>query len=202
MNFIFKMVNINKSTLNNSPIINNSPNTNIDNSKGKVIKSKKYRKNIFTNPWLITIVGGIIVWLIIFGITGGNSMTKNDTKINIEGSNLDKSPVIVNSPNTNVDNSKNIFVVTDKESLGIREANGLYQNGEKVGSVFNFNTDESSNTFTISSIEYYKPIMNHNSVWQPYEYQNYVIQIKNIHNLVTLMPSGATGVNGIILSKS
>ena len=95
----------------------------------------------------------------------------------------------------------NVNILTDKESLGIREPDGLYQNGKKVGTVFNFLADESSNTFTISDIEFDKPLRDTNSVWQPYEYQNYLIQIKKINSLVTLMPPGANGVNGIILEK-
>lgn len=95
-----------------------------------------------------------------------------------------------------------VNIITDKESLGIREPNGLYQNGKKVGTVKNFNANESSKTFTISEIEFYKPLRDPNVVWQPYEYQEYVIQIRHIDTLVSLMPPGAKGISGNILGKN
>ncbi|MBU2576502.1 MAG: hypothetical protein KKF50_02165 [Nanoarchaeota archaeon] len=95
----------------------------------------------------------------------------------------------------------NVNILTDKESLGIREPNGLYQNGGKVGTVINFRADDSLGTFTISIIEFDNPLRDANVVWQPYEYGKYTIQIKNINHLVTMMPPGAREVSGIILSK-
>ncbi len=96
---------------------------------------------------------------------------------------------------------ENINIIADKESLGIREPDGLYQNGKKVGVVYDFNVDESSKTFTIFEIEFDKSLRDPNSVWQPYEYEDYIIQIKNINTLVTMMPPGAKIVNGIILGR-
>jgi sporulation protein YlmC with PRC-barrel domain len=96
---------------------------------------------------------------------------------------------------------ENINILTDKESLGIREPDGLYQNGKKVGSVINFIADEKKGTFSITKIEFDQPLRDAGVVWQPYEYQNYVIQIQNIDSLVTMMPPGAEGVKGVILNK-
>ena len=92
-------------------------------------------------------------------------------------------------------------ILTDKESLGIREPDGLYQNAKKVGIVIDFVADEKEKTFTITKIEFDQPLRDTGVVWQPYEYQNYVIQIQNINSLVTMMPPGAEGVRGVILNK-
>jgi hypothetical protein len=100
--------------------------------------------------------------------------------------------------NTNI---KNFNVLTDKEALGIREQDGLYQNGTKVGRVINFVPNEKESTFTITEIDFDQPIRNQDTVWQPYEYQNYVIKIQNIERLVTIAPPGAEGVRGIILDR-
>jgi hypothetical protein len=94
-----------------------------------------------------------------------------------------------------------VNILTDKESLGIREPDGLYQNGKKVGIVINFVADEREKTFTITKIEFDQSLRDTGVVWQPYEYQNYLIQIQNINSLVTMMPPGAEGVRGVILSK-
>jgi hypothetical protein len=96
---------------------------------------------------------------------------------------------------------ENVNILTDKESLGIREPNGLYQNSKKVGIVINFVADKEEKTFTITKIEFDQPLRDAGVVWQPYEYQNYLIQIQNINSLVTMMPPGAEGVRGVILNK-
>jgi len=96
---------------------------------------------------------------------------------------------------------ENINILTDKESLGIREPEGLYQNGKKVGKVINFIADEEKGTFSIANIEFDQPLRDAGVVWQPYEYQNYVIKIQDINSLVTMMPPGAEGVRGVILNK-
>ena len=92
-------------------------------------------------------------------------------------------------------------ILTDKESLGIREPDGLYQNGKKVGKVINFSVSKSLKTFSISQIEFDQPLRDQSAIWRPYEFQDYIIQIKNINSLVTMMPPGAQGVSGIILGK-
>ena len=96
---------------------------------------------------------------------------------------------------------ENVNILTDKESLGIREPNGLYQNGKKVGIVINFVADKKEKTFTITKIEFDQPLRDTGFIWKPYEYQNYLIQIQNINSLVTMMPPGAEGVRGVILNK-
>ncbi len=93
------------------------------------------------------------------------------------------------------------IIITDKESLGIRESNGLYQNGKKIGTVNNFKADESSKTFTISEIIFDKPMIDNTPLLQQYEYQKYVLLITQIDTFVSLMPPGAKGISGIILSK-
>ncbi len=95
-----------------------------------------------------------------------------------------------------------VNIIADKESLGIREPNGLYQNGNKVGIVKNFNANESSKTFTISKIEFDKPLRNPKVIWRPYEYQEYIIQIRHIDNHVSLSPPRAKGISGTILGKN
>lgn len=95
-----------------------------------------------------------------------------------------------------------INILIDKETLGIKELDGLYQNGKKVGRTKGFNANESSMTFTISEIEFNQPMQNTDVIFsQPYEFQNYAIQIKNVDSLITMMPPEAKGINGIILEK-
>ena len=153
-------MNIKKSKLNNSPIIINSPKAKVDNSINKPCKN---RRSVFLNPWVITVGGGIIVGIVLLLISYGVNMKKKDTeqKVNIKNSNLDKSPVIVDSPGASVDNSikiDNLNVIADKEALGIREKFGLYRDGKKVGDVINPDIDETNNTFGFAEIQFDKPI--------------------------------------------
>ena len=97
---------------------------------------------------------------------------------------------------------ENVNIIIDKEFLGVREPTGLYQKGEKVGTVKNFIANESAKTFTIAEIEFDKPLRDTSVVWQPYEFQEYVIHIRHIETLVSLMPPGAKGVRGNILGKN
>jgi len=93
------------------------------------------------------------------------------------------------------------LILADKESLGIREPDSLYQNGKKAGKVINFIADEKQNTFSIEEIEFDQPIRNMATINQPYEYQNYVIGFQKFNRLTTQAPAGASGVSGIILNK-
>ncbi|MFZ2412357.1 MAG: hypothetical protein WAW23_12355 [Candidatus Methanoperedens sp.] len=165
------------------------------------LENSKHDKTIFANPWIkyiiiplvVTIIAGLVI-LYFPGERGTNPIFQNSNRTTI----------ITDSPNSSVDNSitiNNLTIVTDKEALGIREKDGLYQNGTKVGRVINFVPNEKESTFTITEIDFDQPIRNQDTVWQPYEYQNYVIKIQNIENLVTIAPPGAEGVSGIILDK-
>ena len=196
-------MNIKKSNLNNSPIIINSPKAKVDNS---IKKPYKNRRSIFLNPWVVTVGGGIIVGIVLLLIGHGVNMKKKDDakKVNIQNSNLDKSPVIVDSPGASVDNSTkidNINIITDKEALGIREKFGLYRDGKKVGDVINPGIDETNNTFSFAEIQFDKPIRNQNFLSTPFEFRNYIIQIQSCQDVVFNSPPGAKGVQGNILQK-
>jgi len=146
---------------------------------------------------IIVVVMLILAVLTFFGLTGDKMFGKDKTPseiYNVESNNQ--------SGGITAGKIDNLNILTDKESLGIREPDGLYQGGKKVGTVFNFQTNEEEGTFTISSIEYDKPLRDISVVYQPYEFQEYVIQIKSVHDLVAISPPGAEGVSGIILSKS
>ncbi len=94
-----------------------------------------------------------------------------------------------------------INIFTDKESLGIREKFGLYRDGKKVGDVINPDIDETNNTFSFAEIQFDKPIRDQNFLSTPFEFRNYIIQIKNCREVVFLLPPGAKGVSGVILNK-
>ena len=146
---------------------------------------------------------GII--MVIIGIVGGYIAQDGWRKMHRKENEPKKEVYNVESHNqqggVTTGKIENINILTDKESLGIREPDGLYQNGKKVGRVINFIADEKKGTFSITKIEFDQPLRDAGVVWQPYEYQNYVIQIQNINSLVTMMPPGAEGVKGVILTK-
>lgn len=87
-------INIEKSNLENSPIITDSLNT----------TSKKNKKNFLNKPLikylvlplLVVIVGGLIVYY----LTVGSNMDKENNSVNINDSNLENSPIITDSPGT------------------------------------------------------------------------------------------------------
>ena len=92
-------------------------------------------------------------------------------------------------------------ILTDKESLGIRQENALYQHNKKVGQVIGFAASATDMTFTIAEIRFDQPMASEADIWEPYELQNYVIWIRQVTTLTTSFPAGATGVSGIVLSQ-
>lgn len=170
-------------------------NSNFDNDKKELMNKlwsdvPKNVKPIFILLFLIIIVAKPLwdIWL--------RNIDGSKAKVELNNSNLDQSPVIVDSPGTNV--SYNTF--TDKETLGIREPDGLYQNGKKVGRVNGFNANDALMTFTISEIEFDQSLRNSETIWQPYEFQNYIIQISHVDIRIGI-PPGAKGINGRILER-
>jgi hypothetical protein len=125
-------VNISKSNLKNSPIIVDSFKKNND---------KKQKKNFFSKPYvkglIVTVVGTILAFLIITivitPLLNNENMQKEDNqipKVQIEDSNLDKSPVIVDSPGAQVDNSENVYVDTSVPEITINYGTIEYEKFE------------------------------------------------------------------------
>ena len=165
---------------------------------------KKPSKSKWSIITVIFVVASIVTILTYFGVKPikENKMPKDEEeKISIGDVNGDV--VISKNQSGGITAGKigQINILTDKESLGIREPDGLYQNGKKVGIVINFVADKKEKTFTITKIGFDQPLRDTGVVWQPYEHQNYLIQIQNINSLVTMMPPGAEGVRGVILNK-
>lgn len=170
----------------------------------RTVTDKKPSKSKWSIITVIFVVAAIITILTYFGIKPikENKMPKDEEeKISIGDVNGDV--VISQNQSGGITAGKigQINILTDKESLGIREPEGLYQNGKKVGRVVNFVANEKEAIFTMTSIEFDQPLRDSGVVWQPYEYQNYTIQIKGINSLVMMMPPGAEGVSGVILNK-
>lgn len=202
-------------------VSNNIPYLSIGNVKGDVTISqdqsggttahetgtatgKKHSKFVWSIITAIFVVASIATILTYFDVKPikENKMPKGEEeKISIGDVNGDV--VISQDQSGGITAGKigQINILTDKESLGIREPEGLYQNGKKVGRVVNFVANEKEAIFTMTSIEFDQPLRDSGVVWQPYEYQNYTIQIKHINSLVTMMPPGAEGVSGVILNK-
>ena len=100
------MVSIKKSSLIQSPIIINSPHANVNSKSGNT--SKKKNTKIYYIAAVATLIMLGIMFLTYFGFTGDKMFNKeiNDLpKVNIQDSDLDRSPVIVDSPGALVDNS-------------------------------------------------------------------------------------------------
>ena len=66
-----------------------------------ILLASKNGRNIFLNPWVVTIGGGLIVGIILLSLNRGTNLKK---KVNIQDSILDESPVIVDSPGASVGN--------------------------------------------------------------------------------------------------
>lgn len=96
---------------------------------------------------------------------------------------------------------ENINILTDKESLGIKEPLGLYKDGKKVGMVVNPVINEKEMFFTFDEIQLDKPVPNDDLGFfsLPFEFDKYIVQATHIDTAVTLMPPGAKGVKGKIL---
>jgi hypothetical protein len=103
---IMSKINIEKSILTNSPIIADSPN-----SAEKKIKNRFFDKPIVK---IIAIPLGLIVIGLIIEYTFFNKNDMSDPKVNIQNSQLENSPVIVDSPNATVSIS-----TTDKQIQSI-----------------------------------------------------------------------------------
>jgi hypothetical protein len=152
------------------------------------------------------IIGILVIFLGVILTTVGGYVTKEGwDKIHSKENESKKEVYNVESYNQKggitTGKIENVNILADKETLGIREPNGLYQNGKKVGIVIGFVADEKENSFEITKIEFDQPLRDAGIIWQPYEYQNYIIQIKNINSLTTMMPPGAEGIRGVILGK-
>ena len=96
----------------------------------------------------------------------------------------------------------NLNILTDKESLGIRDPLGLYRDGKKVGTVVNPILNEKEMIFTFERIELDKPIPNNDMsyIFLPFEFDKYIIQATHADTVVTMMPPGAKGVKGKIIA--
>ena len=94
-----------------------------------------------------------------------------------------------------------INILTDKESLGIREEFGLYKQGKKVGEVRNPVINKERSIITFDEIQLDKPIKGTDFIFQePFEFRNYIIQIEQVRDVdnAAIAPV-ITDVEGIIL---
>jgi len=93
------------------------------------------------------------------------------------------------------------LIITDKESLGIREPLGLYKDGKKVGTVVNPIINEKNMIFTFDEIQLDRPMPNSNAdyIFSPFEFDKYIIQVTHAETIVIMLPPGATKVRGKIL---
>ncbi len=133
--------------------------------------------------------------------SGRDSNLSNDTKVNIQSSHFNKSPVVVDSPGSHIDNRTNIInILTDKESLGIRDSLGLYLDGKKLGTAIGPTVLEKEGTFQIDEIEFDRPIRDSSVLFKPLEFGKFIIKIDNIERLITQSDPRASGVNGKILA--
>jgi len=159
---------------------------------------KRANAGIWKNPWFTQILLPLLLGvsaIIVAGVIVNNTSTNEFYLINTQNQ---SGGFVIGK----VEGDVNVTIITDKETLGIRESTGLYQDGEKVGHVFGFVANESANSFEIQKIEFDQPIRNSELIWQPYEYQNYTIKIQKIDNLTMLLPAEAEGIYGIILVKN
>lgn len=125
-------------------------------------------------------------------------------KVKIADSYLDKSPVIVDSPGANVDYSTKVNILTDKETLGIREPSGLYRDGKKVATVVNPVFDKATSSFKCDSVRFSEPLngntVNLDSFDGPYEFQNFQIQVSHYNSLSTFPTPLLREVTGKIIA--
>lgn len=120
-------VNIKDSNLKDSPIIVDSPKAKINKETNKD-KSKENKKNFFNNPWVIAIIGGIIVGLVLFYFIGDGKMPGNEEKpkVSIKNSTLEKSPVIVDSPGAIT--GENIYINQERQDRHLDEPTKIQLN--------------------------------------------------------------------------
>lgn len=97
---------------------------------------------------------------------------------------------------------ENVNILTDKESLGIREPGVLYRDGKRVGRVIGFNVDESANTFTILKIEFDGPMRYIDEAFMPYELGDYLISVNNADTVIMAPLGSVSDVSGVILAKN
>jgi hypothetical protein len=132
-------------------------------------------------------------------------------KVKIEDSQLDKSPVIVDSPGSHVDNREISLILIEQDPqeviervTGTRDNMGLYVDGRKIGIAINPVLSEKAKTFAIEQIDYTKP-------WEgpvnfpPMEFRNYLLQIDHVQTFgavsIPSMNALAKGVRGRILLR-
>ncbi len=134
------------------------------------------------------------------------------TKVKIQDSQLYRSPVIVDSPGSQVDNRTTNFILTKQDPqevmeqvTGVRDSMGLYVDGQKLGTAINPILSEEAGTFTIEQINYTKPWSGPVS-FPPMEFRHYLLQIEQVELFAAMsvpsMTASAAGVRGRILSKS
>lgn len=97
---------------------------------------------------------------------------------------------------------QNLNIFADKESLCTREPMGLYKENKKVGIVVNSTINEKDMIFTFDEIQLDRPMPNNYTgfIFSPFEFQKYIVLATHADMVVTMMPPGAKGVRGKILS--
>ncbi len=161
------------STLVNSPIITDSHNI-------STREKTKKKKSFWYNPWTIGIT--TVILSAILGIIFDNPFQMS--KVNIQDSQLQNSPVINESPGAKVNyNLLNFF--TDKDSFdeatGIKDPLGIYLNGKKVGTVINPTFNEAKKTFVFEEVRFSQPIPNNDLSYLASEFQFNKYTIKGNH---------------------
>ncbi len=143
-------------------------------------------------------VATIIALIPAYGLISAANKEGDDNKMNYESYNVKSEN---QTGGITAGKIENLTLITDKESLGIREPNDLYRDDKKVGRVIDPNIDESNKTFTIKEIQLDRPIPNGDLSYMslPFQFDRYIIVINHIDDLISMSPPGAKGISGVIL---
>ncbi len=162
-------------------------------------KGKKKHKNKLGKWASIATIVVAILYSLNFFIFDNMKNKKTDTDQNVQEIYNVKSEKQTGGITTGKIETLNIL--TDKESLDIREPFGLYKDNKKVGTVVNPVMNEDKMIFTIDEIQLDKPMPmgDFSFIYSTFEFDKYVIRVNNARTITTTLPPGATGVKGEIL---
>lgn len=83
---------------------------------------------------------------------------------------------------------ENLNIITNKESLGIRDSLGLYKDGKLIGTVINPSINEKDNTVSFEEIQPEKQMRYIDEFFSTYEFRKYIIEVEHIGS-ITMIPS-------------
>lgn len=93
-------------------------------------------------------------------------------------------------------------VITDKESLGIREKDAVYRENQKIGTIHDLAVDEDEASFTASRIDMNIVLRNENDIFSPFETGGHVLRATEVGSATMIYPAGLSSVKGIVLGKT